>query len=387
VPEYVPNALELQVLYDLLAANHLLDLPGDRVIAHVNTLVAGGLPAGIATAVLPPPLAANPKSTTLAVAHCMLRPSRLWAAAAAVQEFQLMRGPLLAAWAALHGEHQKRRKIVDQAVLFGAQNLWPTAVEVVISWILGDPYRIMGWPPRIPPLAAPLDRGALEIAADFLEGPPRNPGGLIPRLSACWGGDFKDSLSFVAGKIWSWLRTPLMELPFEPGHTLAFTPETVGVGLGPLFADVPPGSRRNFRLLSGGAALTGPNGFNQPIPPGQRLMLRALDEGEAAIQVAHFVPHGGGGAIAGPILTVVAGGLPGLLSFSHRSVLEAWSCTCGTWSCDKRHRLEGWDPGAVPANASLRTFLQTAVKGPGQGFGGFGKYVTSMLYAALCDDS
>jgi hypothetical protein len=66
------------------------------------------------------------------------------------------------------------------------------------------------------------------------------------------------------------------------------------------------------------------------------------------------------------------------------SQLEAWSCTCGKWQCDKRHRLEGWDPGTLPPNASLRTFIWTAVKGPRPGFG-LKSFITGMYYAVLCD--
>jgi hypothetical protein len=41
--------------------------------------------------------------------------------------------------------------------------------------------------------------------------------------------------------------------------------------------------------------------------------------------------------------------------------IQVWECTCGRDYCEKKHRLEAWDPGVV---YNLRSFIDSAMWGP-----------------------
>ena len=56
------------------------------------------------------------------------------------------------------------------------------------------------------------------------------------------------------------------------------------------------------------------------------------------------------------------------MHFTADSVLEAWSCTCGTWECDRRHRISGWNPLAASDKETLTSFIWNAAKGANKGF-------------------
>jgi hypothetical protein len=72
------------------------------------------------------------------------------------------------------------------------------------------------------------------------------------------------------------------------------------------------------------------------------------------------------------------------LEFSTKGSLEAWNCTCGSWACDLKHRMEGWDPKLLPENETLASFLWTAVKGSSRQLH-IKSFVGGMYYAALCN--
>jgi hypothetical protein len=183
--------------------------------------------------------------------------------------------------------------------------------------------------------------------------------------------------------------------PLDAGDALQFTSREEHLEISPNLETVLAGCRRNFRVQSGKAILSGPKKFNHAVLAGQRLMIRGLDEGRAEIQLAHFVPNSHGGAIGGEKCSLDIS-QTALLTAVEPSDIEAWSCTCGTWRCDERHRLSGWNPGGIPPKASLQTFLDTAIKGPKskkkEGASNrqtaefpLHSFITGMLYTLLCE--
>ena len=324
---------------------------------------AAAWPEGIDRLAIPPALLGEPQALTLALALAILRPH--WNKVEAHLEYLWMRSRLLAAWGVQeHTESQKRSKIFGEVVAFGAQQGagWPLANDVLYFYVLG----------------------ACLLSSMFLEGPPLGRG-LIPDLTAAWGTDFREEVPLHAAAIRYWLVQPSGRLPFVGGSFWEFTVGPDGC-LVPL-STVPPGSKRNFILSKGAARLVDHNGvLVGAVPTGQHLMLGSRDEGEAHIRIAHL--HGPPGAqyVAGPELRISHHAPCGRLIFDADSELETWTCTCGLFNCDKKHRLSSWDPAVVPPNASLKTFLWTAVKGPGGGRTVLlGNFVRSMYYAFLCE--
>jgi hypothetical protein len=319
-------------------------------------------PKGINQTVVPPILFKHPRSLTLALALAILRPD--WDRHAAHLEYLHMRTRLRAAWLAhKHSEPEKRRKIFDETVAFGAQQGagWPIANDMLYFHVFG----------------------ACILSSLFLEGPPLGIG-LIPDLTASWGTDFREEVASHAVQIrWS-LLLPSSSLPFKKGEFWEFVVGADGCQVPG--STVPPGSKRNFILTNGAARLVDHNGvLVGAVGAGQHLMLASSDEGEARIRIAHIQVTPNGQTVGGPELKIDHKMPCGRLLFDADSALETWTCTCGLFNCDKKHRLSAWNP-AVRPKAGLKSFLWTAVKGPGGGRAvQLGKFVGNMYYAYLCE--
>lgn len=341
----------------------------DKLIEDFETMaLTGVLPPGVSIHDIPDNLnlPTNERSRVLAIALAILRPS--WNADEVHCEFIQMRKRLLAAWRASHGPVEKRRKTIDEVVAFGSLQApvpgWPLAHEIIAREIVG----------------------ACRSAANSFE--PPNGVGLIPGLTASWGTPFSQETLLHGFQILSWMQLPYIAFALHAGSSILFHVDTDGCrsevpGLMPDV--VPPGSRRNLVLTRPCARLQGPNGFDQPVPTLRRLMLRSLDEEKAEIQLAELVSHGGGVTIAGSNLKLTSNpSTSGQLVIEQASELQRWTCPCGRWTCSKEHRLSEWDPAGCPPNASLRTFLWTAVKGPGNANAfHVGEFVQGMYYALL----
>ena len=91
----------------------------------------------------------------------------------------------------------------------------------------------------------------------------------------------------------------------------------------------------------------------------------------------------GGGSVGGRQATLKTGDFASI-QFTTDSVLEAWSCTCGTWECDRRHRISGWNPLTASEEETLTSFVWNALKGANKGFN-VTPFITGMYYALLCD--
>jgi hypothetical protein len=353
MPTYLPKPEELQQLFDATLRAKQLDLQGELLIGQIDKL-ASSENLGFALPVIDE-LEKDLKSRALAIALVLARPSRSWSGQVARRELQEIAVDLLPVWEdPAHTDRQKLRKTVDHVLVFGAHKDWPCALEVIFYWILS----------------------AVEASLRFVAG-------LIPDLEECWGDPITLDAPLLASLIQDRLLQSARRDHLSPGDSLQFsvTPECVDID--PLFQEILPGCRRNFKILDGEATLSAGDNFNHPVSAGQRLIVRASDEGEAAIQLAHVVPGSSGGSIGGPICGLRRGQFATLKALQH-STYEAFSCTCGTWQCDVRHRLTGWSPSILPPSASLRTFLWTAAKGPIAGFKLKG-FVTGMLYALLCE--
>jgi hypothetical protein len=351
---WAPVPLPIKKLLDDFARMEAGDWPGDP----------RSWPKNVDLGVIPPILLDNPGSLTLALALAILRPD--WDVAAAEAEYLWMQSRLLAAWQTNgHSEKQKRHKTFDEVVAFGAQQGagWPLPSEVVYFHVFS----------------------ACILSSLFLEGPPVGRG-LIPDLTASWGRNFRNDVGRHAAGIRAWLLLPSVYRPFIRGSFLEFTggPDGCEV-LG--FDVVPTGSKRNLILTEGAARLVDHNGaLVGAVSAGQHLMLGSFDEGEVRIRIAHIQSHRGGQNVGGPGLRIGKNRPCGRLLFDADSVLETWSCTCGLFNCDKKHRILAWDPAAFPPRASLKSFLWTAVKGPGGGRAvQLGKFVGSMYYAYLSE--
>jgi len=323
----------------------------------------GDCPPDIQCHQIAPGLLAYPRSLALALGTAVLRPD--WDVEEVRNEYCQMRERLLAAWEAHpHNARQMRRKIVDEVVWFGAQQVpgWGLASDVVYHDVFA----------------------ACAACEPFLEGPPRGAG-LIPELTGSWGTSFREELPLHAAKIMSWLERPNVPLNMPRQSFLLCVPSQNGCSIAPGFWEVLPGSKRNFVLQDGSACLVGPHVFSEPVPAGQHLMLRSLDEGESQIQIAKLVVTPTSMYIEGPNLKIPNTEPWGKLEFQEISVLDSWSCLCGAFSCNKRHRLSAWDPESHPPRASLKSFLWTAVKGTGtRGAIKLGEFTAGMYYACLC---
>jgi hypothetical protein len=361
MPVYIPTQEELDLVHRAVVWYRTNDVDP---LEWIDRIARGERPEHINWRQIAPGLLEHPRSLALAIALAIMRP--VWNAAAARQEFCRIREPLLAAWAARpHNAGQKLRKTLDAAVAFGALQSpgWPLARHVVFNHVLD----------------------ACMMSAAYLKGPPEGTG-LIPALSECWGQPFDDEVPVHATMILQWLTVPVLSLTFEPEWYLLFANRASGCLVAPGFTEVLPGSRRSFLLKRGRAQLAARNTdvFAEPVPAGQRLILRSFDEGESEVHLARLVVRGRATYLDGKKLKLGPMNEPwGSLSFETRSDLELWTCPCGGWSCDDRHRLSSWHPGRGPANATLRTFLLTAVKGPGAVIK-FGTFLSGMYYALLC---
>jgi hypothetical protein len=391
MPNYVPTLAELDLVHDAVgnynpddfAALHEywafianvrqwkpVPLPIRKLIGDFERILGGtwpmdeaSWPEDIDRAIIPPNLLDHPRSLALALALAIMRQD--WDVGAALNEYLLIRNRLLPAWSVCaHTEAQKRRKILDEVVAFGSQfgAGWPVANNVVYYHVFS----------------------ACVLSGLFLEGPPVGKG-LIPDLTASWGRAFREEVDLHATKIRAWLVSPSVSRRFVQGSLLQFTGCADGCAVGGI-DKILPGSKRNYILTNGTARLVDHIGILVGnVRPGQHLMSGAFDEGEARIRIAHLAAHGGGLTVAGPELRIGRTRPFGRLLFDANSDLETWSCSCGSFNCDKRHRLSAWDPAAFPPAASLRSFLWTAVKGPGGGRAVLlGNFVGSMYYAYLC---
>ena len=382
MPYVIPTSDEMEMICRALSIAGLLNLPGAHLLANLEILANRAMPPTLAGQPLPG-LHGSQRSLHLAAAILMTRPNPC-DAESAVNDFRDLSALLLDAWGvAIHSDQQKMRKTIDQVVASGSLRQWPGALEALYYLILGDHSRsgnperpfIPHYPAHDPPLPRRIPTGAVEWFVDFLSG------GLIPHLDDCWGGFpgafAMDGLAHAA-EIRSRLVKPFLDIPFSSGDTLTITATLNGVDLGAHMKPMPPGAKRTLRLRMGSANLLGPAGDLLPVPAGQRLIVRALDAGSGAIQLADC----GGAAMAGRICSLGAGQTANLVfTGPNGSTLESWSCPCGCCQCDKRHRLEVWNPRVFPPNASLQSFVMYAVKGlPGFAMGAF---VCTMYYALL----
>ena len=376
MPTYDPIPKDLQQVFGAVRDAELQNLPGPYLLSHLERLANGDVPSGLAPATLPR-MGGNARSLHLAIALVMLRPKEQWSSTAACADFQEIARDLIATWEiAEHTDAQKMRKTVDHVVAFGARQAWQAATEALYYIILGDPARfVLDWPAHNPALPERLPTGAIEASLAHLVS-------LIPGLAACWGGPIEFEAPLHAAYLQQRLLQPRSSHKLLTGDELVFSSDPEGVRINVLFRDILPGSSRTFLLAGGGGTLRGPRGFDQVVPAGQRLIVRALDEGDAEIQLAQPVANSEEGAIGGPTCKFHDGERARLVA--SESLLEAWACACGKWKCDERHRLEAWDPRALPPNASLRTFIWTAVKGPTRGFQ-LKSFITGMYYALLCE--
>ena len=377
MPIYDPTPEDLQQVFHAVRDAGLLDMPGPYLLSHLERLASGNPPPGLAGIALPG-MRGNQRCLHLAIALAMVRPQALWNSHDACAEFHQIASDLVTTWGtAHHTDAQKMRKTIDHVMAFGARQAWQGATEATYYTILGDPVRFVpGWPPHTSALPARLPIGAIEASLAHLVS-------LIPGLAACWGGPIESEASLHTAYIQNRLLQPTSAHQLRPGDGIEFSSNPEGVHFNILFRAIPPGSSRTFLLADGSAALMGPRGFVEHVPAGQRLIVRALDEGDAEIQLAQFVPNPKGGAMGGRTCKLHDGEAAQLVA-GVESMLQAWACTCGKWQCDKRHRLEAWDPRAIPPNGSLRTFIWTAVKGPTRGFE-LKSFITGMYYALLCE--
>jgi hypothetical protein len=110
----------------------------------------------------------------------------------------------------------------------------------------------------------------------------------------------------------------------------------------------------------------------------QRLVLQVRDDRKAIIKLA----EGNG---AGPELHFGPEDEVKLVfERGPDSTFETWNCTCGTWKCDRLHRISGWDIQSLPPSATFLSMLHTAIDGPLPKLQ-VKSFVEGMYYALLCD--
>lgn len=315
----------------------------------------------------------NVRSLAASVALSITWPVGAWSASEAREVFRTISPALLSAWAArTHTPAQQLQKTVDHAVVAGIRRGWPIPLDVLYALLLGPVGASVDFL-----RGRPVARGAVGPGQGGLE----CAGGLIPDLDCCWGGDFREDANWAIGAMLHRLRQPYARLPRMPqSRSIQIACNADGVSFGPKYFRMPAlsGARRNFRLTAGSAILQKNGAHFAYVAEGQRLMLRVLDEGTAQVVMAE--PRGG--TVGGRQLDLVAGDIASL-QFTADSIVEAWACTCGTWECDRRHRLSGWIPDSDP-DETLSTFIWNAVKGANAGFN-LKTFITGMYYALLCD--
>src|SRR5258708_3039580 len=142
MPNVVPTPIEMEVVYNAVSDAGLTDLPGDELLSYLNVLASCALPQRLAAAALPL-LGGNQYSLYLAVAIVMVTPSWTFVATDAVDDFQRIRTPLLAAWQALpgHTHAQRMRKTIDQVIATGSLLGRNGAREALLYLLWGDPMR------------------------------------------------------------------------------------------------------------------------------------------------------------------------------------------------------------------------------------------------------
>jgi hypothetical protein len=125
--------------------------------------------------------------------------------------------------------------------------------------------------------------------------------GLIPDLDLVWGEDFRNDANFHVGAILNKLLQPWAPLSFQPGEGIRF--EWCGEEHDQLVARsyskkiLLAGSKQNFKLKEGDAALYRDGKEFAKVDEGQRLILRVNDDGRAELQLAGFQR----GNVVGPI--------------------------------------------------------------------------------------
>lgn len=380
----------LDAIFRALRGAGLTVLSGPQRLEMLDDLAKAEWP--VAAPPLCGDLLQDPCSAALAFSLALLTPSRGWDAQVALTKFLDLAAGFQEIWKHVpHSNAQKLRKIVDHMVVVyireairEKQNRAP-AMEVFYTLLSGN---IGSY------------QGPIGGCARFLRGNPIGPPGedgvqamtgLIPDLDRCWQEDFRmDASNWHVGYIRNRLLQPFIPWPaFAPGDFVTFDwddeRETVVVEANwrvehEVHRDrIPAGSRRTYQIESGSAILHKGDVEWGEVPEGQRMILRVMDRSKAQIQLAEAV----GENMGGPTLNFGPDDEVWLENRASHSVIEAWSCTCGTLHCGSRHRLDGWDPRTMPAEMTLRSFLGNAIKGRSPQLH-INSFIQGMYYALLC---
>ena len=354
----------------------LLNRTGKALLPQLNELAEGKWP--VRCPEVCHGMAAHPPSMALAFSLVLLQLPGKWDAESAWIDYNEIKEALETAWKVVSQDSGRRlRRTVDHAIVYGIRRSWDPALDFLTTTLAGDIRRY---------------RGPVGECVGYLRGRPvgNAPGaantamdGLIPDLDLVWGEDFRNDANFHVAAILNKLLQPWTPLSFQPGEGVRF--EWCGEERDQLVARsyskkiLLPGSKRNFKLKEGDAALHRDGKEFAKVDEGQRLILRVNDDGRAELQLADSQR----GNVVGPILRFNAS-QEVKLEFSTKGSLEAWNCTCGSWACDLKHRMEGWDPKLLPENETLASFLWTAVKGSSRQLH-IKSFVGGMYYAALCN--
>ena len=356
----------------------LLNRKGKALVAQLNELAEGKWPVRYPEVCHG--MAAHPPSMALACSLALLWPIGKWNVKKAKEVFEDLKQALEASWNVVSEDNGRRlRRTVDHAIVFGTlqHEPWDAALDFLATTLAGDIRRY---------------RGPIGECVGYLRGrPPENArgaasqamDGLIPDLDLLWGEDFRNDANFHVGTILNNLLQPWILLSFRPGDSIRF--EWCGEERDQLVARayskaiLLPGSKRNFKLKEGNATLYRDEKEYAKVDEGQRLILRVNDDGRAEIQLADFER----GNVVGPVLRFNAS-QEVKLQFSTKGCLEAWACTCGSWACERKHRMKGWDLKLLAKDETLASFLWTAVKGSSRQLH-IKSFVGGMYYAALCN--
>jgi hypothetical protein len=141
--------------------------------------------------------------------------------------------------------------------------------------------------------------------------------------------------------------------------SLVFFSSVEGVSISGIetFKPVLPGCRRILELVDGKAWLRGPRDFEAEIKAGTFLVIRALDEMESEIQVMNGKNDGRKCTLKAFEWARLEADPDEWAPFYERS------CTCGTVECEKRHCIVGWKEMLRIPEATLESFIFTAIKG------------------------